>query len=82
MAPRVAVQFVAAGTGQLILLDATLNQIASPVFFKRAKLGLSRDGNFLYASENAAGPPLIAVFDGHTMQSWGRFRRIHPRCPF
>jgi DNA-binding beta-propeller fold protein YncE len=69
---RVAVQFVAAGTGQLILLDATLNQIASPVFFNAQSLAFSPDGNFLYASENAAGPPLIAVFDGHTMQSIGQ----------
>jgi hypothetical protein len=68
---RFAVQFVAAGASQHILLDAALNQIASPVFFNAQSLAFSRDGNFLYASENASGPPLIAVFDGHTMQSMG-----------
>jgi len=35
-------------------------------------LAFSRDGNFLYASQNAAGAPFIAVFDGHTMQSVGQ----------
>jgi len=69
---RFAVQFVAAGAGQLILLDAALNQIAAPVSFNAQSLAFSRDGNFLYASEGAAGPPLIAVFDGHTMQSIGQ----------
>jgi len=69
---RFAVQFVAAGASQLVLLDAALNQIASAVFFNAQSLAFSRDGNFLYASENAAGPPLIAVFDGHTMQSMGQ----------
>ena len=69
---RFAVQFVAAGTGQLILLDAALNQIASPISFHAQSLAFSRGGNFLYASENAVGPPLIAVFDGHTMQPSGQ----------
>jgi IPT/TIG domain len=35
-------------------------------------LVFSHDGNFLYASESSAGPPLIAVFDGHTMQPIGQ----------
>ena len=69
---RFAVQFVAAGGPQLILLDAALNQIAAPVSFSTQSLAFSRDGNFLYASENAAALPLIAVFDGHTMQPIGQ----------
>jgi DNA-binding beta-propeller fold protein YncE len=69
---RFAVQFVAAGTSQLILLDATFNQIAAPVSFNAQSLAFSHDGNFLYASQNAAGAPFIAVFDGHTMQSIGQ----------
>jgi sugar lactone lactonase YvrE len=69
---RFAVQFVAAGAGQLILLDSALNQVAAPVLFSAQGLAFSRDGNFLYASENAAGPPLVAVFDGRTMQPIGQ----------
>jgi len=74
---RVAVQFVAAGASQLILLDAALNQIAASVFFNAQSLAFSRDGNFLYASETASGPPLISVFHGHTMQSIGQLL-THP----
>jgi IPT/TIG domain len=69
---RFAVQLVAAGTSQLILLDAALNQSAAPVSVSAQSLAFSRDGNFLYASENAAGPPLISVFDGHTLRSVGQ----------
>jgi len=69
---RFAVEFVSAGTAQLILLDAAFNQVASPVSFSPQGLAFSRDGNFLYASESAAGPPLIVVFDGHTMQPIGQ----------
>ena len=69
---RFAAQFLSAGTAQLILLDAALNQIASPISFNANGLAFSRDGNFLYASGSAVGPPLISAFDGHTMQSIGQ----------
>jgi len=69
---RFAVAFVSAGAAQIFLLDSALNQIATPVSFSAQGLAFSRDGNFLYASESAAGPPLIAVFDGHTMQPIGQ----------
>jgi len=69
---RYALQFVAAGTARLILLDAALNQVAAPVSFNAQSLAFSRDGNFLYASQKAAGPPLIAIFDGHTIQPVGQ----------
>jgi hypothetical protein len=68
---RFAVEFVSAAAAQLVLLDAALNQVATPVSFSAQALTFSRDGNFLYASESAAGPPLIAVFDGRTMQPIG-----------
>jgi hypothetical protein len=69
---RFAVEFVSAGAAQVFLLDSTLNQIAMPVSFSAQGLAFSRDGNFLYASESASGPPIIAVFDGHTMQPIGQ----------
>ena len=69
---RFAVEFVSAGATQLFLVDATLNQVASPVSFSANGLVFSPDGNFLFANQSAADPPLIAVFDGHTMQPLGQ----------
>ncbi len=69
---RFAAKFVSGGVAQLFLLDASLNQVATPVPLSAQGLAFSRDGNFLYASETAAGPPFISVFDGHTMQPIGQ----------
>jgi len=69
---RFAVEFVSAGAAQIFLLDSALNQIATPVSLSAQSLAFSRDGNSLYASESVAGPPLIAVFDGRTMQPIGQ----------
>jgi hypothetical protein len=69
---RFAAEFVSGGAAQLFLLDAALNQVANPVSLSAQALAFSRDGNFLYASGTAAGPPLISVFDGHTMQPIGQ----------
>ncbi len=69
---RFAVEFVSAGTAQLFLFDAAFNQVAAPVSLSAQGLVFSDDGSFLYASESAAGPPLIAVFDGRTMQPIGQ----------
>jgi hypothetical protein len=69
---RFAIEFVSSGAAQIFLLDSALNQIAAPVSFSAQGLAFSRDGNFLYASESATGPPLIAVFDGHTMHPIGQ----------
>ncbi|HXN50296.1 MAG TPA: IPT/TIG domain-containing protein [Candidatus Acidoferrum sp.] len=69
---RFAVEFVSAGATQLFLFDAAFSQVAAPVSFRAQGLVFSRDGNFLYASESAAGSPLIETFDGHTMQPIGQ----------
>jgi hypothetical protein len=69
---RFAAELVSGGAAQLFLLDATLNQVATPLSLSAQGLTFSRDGNVLYASETAAGPPLISVFDGHTMQPIGQ----------
>jgi DNA-binding beta-propeller fold protein YncE len=69
---RFAVQFVSAGAAQLFLLDAALNQVSTPVALSAQGLAFSRDGNFFYASESAAGLPLVSVFDGRTLQPLGQ----------
>jgi len=69
---RFAVEFVSAGAAQLFLFDAAFSQVAPPVSLSAQGLVFSRDGNFLYASESAAGSPLIEIFDGHTMQPIGQ----------
>jgi hypothetical protein len=69
---RFAVQFVSAGAAQLFLLDAALNQVATPLSLSAQGLVFSRDGNFFYASESAAGLPLVSVFDGRTLQPLGQ----------
>jgi hypothetical protein len=69
---RFAVEFVSASAAQLFLFDAAFSQVAPPVSLSAQGLFFSRDGNFLYASESAAGSPLIEIFDGHTMQPIGQ----------
>jgi IPT/TIG domain len=69
---RFALEFISAGAAQLFLLDAALNQVATPAPISVQGLAFSRDGNFLYASQSAAGPPLIAIFDGRTLQPIGQ----------
>jgi DNA-binding beta-propeller fold protein YncE len=69
---RFAVELVSAGAAQLSLLDSALNPIVAPVSINAQGLVFSRDGNFLYASQSAAGLPLINVFDARTLQSIGQ----------
>ncbi|MGH9740902.1 MAG: IPT/TIG domain-containing protein, partial [Candidatus Acidiferrum sp.] len=69
---RFAVVFVSNGATQVLLLDASLNQVATHSSTAVNGMVFSRDGQFLYASENAAGPPVIAVLDGHTLNSIGQ----------
>src|SRR5258707_13246904 len=47
---RFAAEFVSGAAAQIILLDAALNQVATPVSFSAQALPFSRDGTFLYAS--------------------------------
>ena len=73
---RFALEFVAAGAAQLFLVDSALNQLATPVSFSAQGLAFSPDGNFLYASAAAPASPLVAVFDGHTLQPLGQIPDI------
>lgn len=70
-ASRFAAEFVANGARQIILLDSALNQAAAVSATSVEGLNFSRNGNFLYAAEISTGQPVIAVFDGATLQSVG-----------
>lgn len=69
---RFAAVFAANGTTQILLLDGALNQMA--LYTTPAVNGLvfSRDGQFLYVSENASSPPVITVLDGNSLNLVGR----------
>jgi DNA-binding beta-propeller fold protein YncE len=69
---RIAVQFVSNGSAQLLLLDSTFNQAATPVSIASRGLAFSRDGSFLFVSNSASGPPAISVFDARALQSLGQ----------
>ncbi len=69
---RYAAVFVSNGSSQVLLLDGSLNQVATHASSGVNGLVFSRDGQFLYVSENAAAPPVITALDGHTLNSVGQ----------
>ncbi len=69
---RYAVVFVSNGSSQVLLLDGSLNQIATNASSAVNGLVFSRDGQFLYISENTASPPVITALDGHTLSAVGQ----------
>jgi IPT/TIG domain len=69
---RFAVVFVSNGATQVLLLDGSLNQLAVHTSTAVNGMVFSRDGNFLYVSENVAGPPVITALDGHSLNSIGQ----------
>jgi hypothetical protein len=69
---RFAVVFAANATTQIFLLDGSLNQVASYTTTAVNGLAFSRDGQFLYASENAGSPPVITALDGNSLNLIGR----------
>jgi len=69
---RFAAIFAASGGTQLLLLDASLNQVTSFATTIPHGLTFSRNGNYLYLSESISGAPLITVLDGHSGQLVGR----------
>jgi hypothetical protein len=60
------------GGAQLLLLDGSLNQVASYATALPRGLAFSRDGSHLYLSESISGAPLITVLDGRSGQLVGR----------
>jgi hypothetical protein len=69
---RFAVLFAASGSTQLLLLDASLKQVAAYVPAFAHGITFSVDGNHLYLSESSSGASFVTVLDGHTMQLIGR----------
>ncbi len=69
---RFAAVFVSNGATQVLLLDGSLNSAGTYSTSAVNGLVFSRDGQFLYLSENAAAPPVITVLDGHTLAPIGR----------
>ena len=66
---RFAAVFVSNGATQVLLLDGSLNPAGTYSTSAVNGLVFSRDGQFLYVSENAAAPPIITVLDGHTLNA-------------
>jgi len=71
-ASRFAVLFASSGGAQLLLLDASLKQVAVYVPATARGVAFSRDGKYLYLSEPSFGAPFITVLDGQTAQLIGR----------
>src|SRR5260370_19495751 len=68
---RFGTELGSAGRAQVFLLDASLNPVAPALSISAQALVFSRDGGFLFVSNNVSGPPAITVFDGRTLQSLG-----------
>ncbi|MGB8474725.1 MAG: IPT/TIG domain-containing protein [Candidatus Acidiferrum sp.] len=69
---RFAVVFTSNGSSQVLLLDGSLNQLAAYATSAVNGMVFSRDGQFLYLSENAAAPPVITALDGHNLSRIGQ----------
>lgn len=69
---RHAAVFVSNGASQVLLLDNSLSQVAVHTSSAIYGIVFSRDGQFLYASENSVAPPVITVLDGHTLNIIGQ----------
>jgi IPT/TIG domain len=69
---RFAAAFVSNGTSQVLLLDGSMTQVAARTSSAVNGLVFSRDGEFLYVSENTTAPPVITALDGHTLSPIGQ----------
>jgi len=69
---RFAVVFASNATTQILLLDGSLNQVASYATAAVNGLVFSRDGQFLFVSENTGSPPVITALDGNSLNLIGR----------
>ena len=68
---RFAAVFVGNGSSQVLLLDGTLNPAGAYATSAVNGIVFSRDGQFLYVSENVGAPPVITVLDGHSLNALG-----------
>src|SRR5277367_6135850 len=69
---RYAAVLVSNGVSQVVLLDGSLNPAGTYATSFVNGMVFSRDGQFLYVSENAASPPVITARDGHTLNFLGQ----------
>jgi IPT/TIG domain len=69
---RLAVVFTLSGNTEILLLDASFHQVATQAVTSVHGMTFSRDGKFLYASENASMPPVISVLDGLNLHVIGQ----------
>src|SRR5438309_441913 len=69
---RFAVLLAASGSTQLLLLDASLKQVAAYVPAVAHGVAFSLDVIRLYLSESSSGAPFVIVLYGHTAQLVGR----------
>lgn len=69
---RFAAVFSFGGTTQVLLLDGSLNQVASRASNGNLGVTFSRDSNFIFVSESAVGGSVITVLDGHDLHVIGQ----------
>jgi IPT/TIG domain len=69
---RFASIFSASGGTQLLLLDASLKQVAAYTPASAHGVTFSRDGKYLYLSESDSGASFVTVLDGRSAQLVGR----------
>jgi IPT/TIG domain-containing protein len=69
---RFAVVFTLNGITQILLLDGGLLPAGTHVTSAVHGITFSRDGAFLYVSENVGVPPVITVLDGHDLHAIGQ----------
>ncbi len=69
---RFAVAFSAGGAAKVLLLDGSLNQVASHASSGNSGVAFSRDSNFIFVSELAAGAAVVTVLDGHDLHAVGQ----------
>jgi DNA-binding beta-propeller fold protein YncE len=69
---RFAVVFVAVGNAQVLLVNASLQQISAYLAAGVNGVTFSRDGKELYVAETSSGASFITVLDGQSGQLIGR----------
>jgi DNA-binding beta-propeller fold protein YncE len=67
-----AVVFAPGGNAEVLLLDGAFNQLGARGSTSVQGITLSRDGKFLYVSENAGGPAVVTVLDSHDLHLIGQ----------
>ena len=73
---RFAAGFVSGGNSQLLLLDGSLHQVASPASLAATSLVFSRDNNFLYAGASSGVAPAISIFSAANLGVPGQIPNI------